>query len=133
MTYIEMTNYIYNKFADERAEDSKGFKHLYRTFNRPSQKVGWYGVWKHKNSDLELFGMYETGMKLNIRLNIKSTNEHNKWIVRFKDVGLHAYNDPNGDYWLLIPLREADVKDPNKLSVILDCINSRYQKLKNKS
>ena len=131
MNYVEMTNYIYEKFAEERAENSKGFKYLYRTFNRPSQKVRWYGVWKHKNTDMEVFGLYEQGMRLNIRLHRK--DEHNTWIDEFKAVGLNAYKDPSGDYWLLIPLVAADVKDSKKLNVILDCIESRYQRLKNKS
>lgn len=129
MNYIEMTEYLHNKLADRYADNVDGFKKLYQQFERQSD---WSGIRKHENSDMEIFGIYEHGMRLNLRLNSKYQYEHQRWIDRFADAGLNAYRDPNGQYWLLVPITKRNLESSDKLDVILACMNTRYQKLKNK-
>ena len=133
MTYREMTIYLYNEFAKEYADNIKGFKWYYEIFERPSKFIPWVGVRKNKNSDMEIFGIYQHGMKLNLRLRDNSNNtQQNYWIKRFKDAGLNAYSDPKGRYWLLVPITKRDLENSDKLNVILACMNDRYKELQNK-
>jgi len=126
MNYVQLTKKLYSALSQRFPSDTDGFDYY-------SRSTPWYGVRKNEKSHQVLFGIYADGMKLNIRLKSKEISDHNKAITKLQNAGLSAQTDPNGAYWLLVPICQADLEDSVKLNAILECMNSRYQELKDKN
>jgi hypothetical protein len=121
MTHLEVRDYLHKCLNEHLDPDNK-----LEAYSRRNN--AWHGLRKGKTSWGIIFGVYP-GPKLNLHMGTIVKDTHQYWIERLQNVGLTAETDPSGKNWLLVPISDSDLFDKDKLTVILDCLLTRYRKV----
>ena len=122
MTHLDVRDYLYKSLLEHLDKH-----HKLETYSRRNNS--WHGLRKGKTSWGIIFGVYP-GPKLNLHMGTVLKDTHQHWIERFREVGLTAETDPSGNNWLLLPIEDADLFTPDRITVIMACLLDRYKKVR---